>query len=389
MKIGILGGTFDPVHNAHIEIANQALKQFDLDKVFLMPTPNPPHKSKNFITDILHRMNMLNLAIDGMSGLEVSDFESASGKVTYTADTLKALARLYPDDELFFIIGSDSLATFTSWYKPAEILKYAKLLVARRGHETVEEMNRDVEAIEKKFNVKIGIIDIEPRDDSSSKIRHDLDLSTLPMTVQRYIAKNNLYVEKEDSPWAVNEIRDDLEKILDKERFAHTIGVAETAKMMAESFDFNPNTAYLAGLLHDCAKNMDENDLLSVARDNLLGISDIERKYPFLLHAKVGAFIAETKYNVRDNDILQAICCHTTGKADMNILEKIIFAADYIEPNRSGLPRLDYLREISCKDLDLLVKCILENMMEHLKETKDEIDEHTIDAYNFYVLNEK
>ena len=276
MKIGILGGTFDPVHNAHIEIANQALKQFDLDKVFLMPTPNPPHKSKNFITDILHRMNMLNLAIDGMSGLEVSDFESASGKVTYTADTLKALARLYPDDELFFIIGSDSLATFTSWYKPAEILKYAKLLVARRGHETVEEMNRDVEAIEKKFNVEIGIIDIEPRDDSSSKIRHDLDLSTLPMTVQRYIAKNNLYVEKEESPWPVNEIRDDLESILDVERFAHTIGVAETAKMMAESFDYNPNTAYLAGLLHDCAKNMDENELLTVASDNLLGISDIE-----------------------------------------------------------------------------------------------------------------
>ena len=109
MKIGILGGTFDPIHNAHIEIAKNALEQFKLDKVWIMPTPNPPHKDKANITSVEDRVNMFKLAIENIDGLELCDYEIKKEGKVYSADTLTELKELYPDDKFYFIIGSDSL----------------------------------------------------------------------------------------------------------------------------------------------------------------------------------------------------------------------------------------------------------------------------------------
>lgn len=128
MKVGILGGTFDPIHNAHIEIAKTALNQFNLDKVMIMPTPNPPHKDKNTITSNFHRINMIKLAILPYENIEFSDFEINMHDVTYTADTLYLLNELNPDIEYYFILGSDSIMSFFELVQTWHYFKYPNFL---------------------------------------------------------------------------------------------------------------------------------------------------------------------------------------------------------------------------------------------------------------------
>ncbi|MBR2213255.1 MAG: nicotinate-nucleotide adenylyltransferase [Eubacterium sp.] len=387
MKIGILGGTFDPIHNAHIEIAENAYKQFGLDKVWIMPTPCPPHKDKTKITPAKDRENMIRLAIDGIDGLEFCDFELHREDPVYSADTLTELKEKYPDVKFYFIIGSDSLETFASWYKPDVIVDKAQLLVVKRGE---REGNIDFEKLvvdlEDKFGIMIPCIVMDEMYESSTDIRTGEQAleQSVPENVYKYIQEHNLYKENVNEAWSVAKIKGDLLKRLNQHRYEHTIGVADTAKKMAEAFDVNPNKAYLAGILHDCAKYFDDTELLAFCADKNIKITQIEQKKPFLLHSVVGEIIAKERYHITDEEVLSAIRWHTTGKAEMSDLEKIIFAADYIEPGRKDLPRLDYLREISTKDLDLLVRCILENMMEYLKSTDEEIEEHTLEAYNYY-----
>lgn len=389
MKVGILGGTFDPIHNAHIAIAKAALSQFGLDKVMVMPTPNPPHKDKNTITSNFHRINMIKLAIAPYENIEFSDFEINMHDVTYTADTLHLLNELNPDIEYFFILGSDSILSFLSWYRPDVILKYAKLLTVKRDDEGSSLMNDKVKEIEDTFDTTIGIINMDAMADSSSFIRtHSREeiKNSVPVSVYKYIVDNNLYTDSNvNKAWSITKITQDLEKQLMPSRYTHTLNVAKTAKSMAETFNVNPNKAYFAGILHDCAKNFGDEKLLQICRDNNLPINSFEEKNPSLLHGKVGAFVAKIKYGITDEEILSAVTWHTTGKDNMTDLEKIVFCADYIEPGRTKQPHLEELRRIAESDLDLLTFRILEDTVEYLKaKSSDCIDDNTITAYNFY-----
>lgn len=389
MKVGILGGTFDPIHNAHIEIAKEALKQFDLDKVVIMPTPNPPHKDKNRITSNFHRVNMIKLALKGMENIEFSDFEINKSDTTYTADTLHMLKELHPEDEYYFIVGSDSIASFMSWYHPEVILKYATLIAVKRDDESSKVMDENVAEIEETFGVKIGIISMTAMDVSSSFIRtHGYEgiKDMVPEVVANYIEENKLYQDENvNIAWSINKITEDLQKRLKSGRFEHTLGVARTAKEMAEIFGVNPNMAYLAGMLHDCAKNLSDDELIKLCDDNNILVTESEQKAPYLLHAKAGANIAKTRYGITDEDVLSAITWHTTGKEDMSDLEKIIFSADYIEPGRTKQPNLEELRKHAKTDLDLLVFNILKDTVDYLKSQGHMyIDENTLNAYEFY-----
>lgn len=389
MKIGILGGTFDPIHKAHIAIAKAALKQFELDKVVIMPTPNPPHKEKERITSNFHRANMIRLAIKELDKIEFSDFELNRKDITYTADTLSMLKELHPENSYYFIVGSDSISSFNSWYRPDVILKNATLLAVRRDDRSSAVMDSDIAEIEAKYGANVGIISMEKMHDSSSYIRtHSYeeikDMVTEP--VYHYIVENNLYQNcNVNTAWSVNKITEDLEKTLKPARFQHTLGVAQTAKEMAEIFDVNPNKAYLAGILHDCAKNFTDEQLLHICAENNVHISDTEKNSPYLLHGKAGAIIAKLKYKIEDQEVLSAVVWHTTGKEQMSDLEKIIFSADYIEPGRNKQPNLEYLRRISKTDLDLLVYNILKDTVDYLQKSgKKSIDANTINAYQYY-----
>ena len=171
---------------------------------------------------------------------------------------------------------------------------------------------------------------------------------------------------------------------LDKSRYEHTIAVSYMSIALAMKYGYDIHKAELAGLLHDCAKCETDIKKMDKCKKHNIPVSELEKKSPHLLHAKLGAFYAMNKYKIQDRDVINAIMKHTTGTPEMSILEKIVFVADYIEPNRSGIKGLDDIRRIAFEDIDMAVFMILKNTLIHLKERNAEIDEITIDAYKYY-----
>jgi len=175
-----------------------------------------------------------------------------------------------------------------------------------------------------------------------------------------------------------------IEKSLDSKRYEHTLGVAYTAAALAMAYGADIKKAQIAGLLHDCAKCMEHHKLISICEKNELEISDIERKNPYLLHAKVGSQLAKNKFDITDEDILQAILNHTTGRPEMSLLEKIIYIADYIEPNRLKAPNLSIIRRLAFKDIDKALRMILEDILSYLETLKCDVDPKTRLTYEYY-----
>ena len=182
----------------------------------------------------------------------------------------------------------------------------------------------------------------------------------------------------------MKKIRKKVKKALDKERFAHTMGVAYTAECLAMAHGLNMEKAFLAGLLHDCAKCIPNEQKLILAGRNGIILSPIEVRNPYLIHAKLGAFLARTEYGVKDKEILHAIEVHTTGEPHMSDLDKVLFIADYIEPNRDKADNLEAVRQKAFTDLDDALLMILSDTLTYLGKTARDIDPSTEEAYVYY-----
>lgn len=193
----------------------------------------------------------------------------------------------------------------------------------------------------------------------------------------------------------MKKIKKYLKKHLTKERYHHTVGVAYTAMSMAMKYNPQPDNnefmikAEIAGLLHDCAKCMDNDKKIRICNKNQISYSKIEAENPYLLHGKVGAYIARKEFDILDEDILNAITWHTTGRPDMSLLEKIIFVADYIEPSRRPIPELNLIRQLAFTDIDQAVIKILENTLKYLNEKGNPIDDMTQKTYDSYIRVER
>ncbi len=175
-----------------------------------------------------------------------------------------------------------------------------------------------------------------------------------------------------------------LKTKISEKRFEHSLGVEYTACCLAMTYGADMEKARIAGLLHDCAKGLSTKEKLEKARKYGLPVSKYEEKNPDMLHAKLGAYYARYKYDVYDEEILSAIACHTTGKPNMTLLEKIIFVSDYIEPNRKPVPEMDLIRKEAFTDIDLCVTHILKNTIAYLESTETEMDFATKQTYDFY-----
>ena len=175
-----------------------------------------------------------------------------------------------------------------------------------------------------------------------------------------------------------------LKKELDPERYAHTIGVAYTAAALAMRYETNVQQAQVAGLLHDCAKCIPNNKKIALCQKYNIQMTEIEIENPFLLHAKLGAFLAMDKYGITDKEITSAILNHTTGKPNMSLLDKIIFVADYIEPQRKKQPNLAEIRKLAFIDLDKALFRILEDTLAFLSTSSRKIDPMTEKTYRYY-----
>ncbi len=180
-------------------------------------------------------------------------------------------------------------------------------------------------------------------------------------------------------------IRKEMETVLSSKRYAHTLGVAYTAAALAMAHGEPMEDAMIAGLLHDCAKSMHGSELVAICEKARLNVTAVERSNPTaLLHAKAGAYLAQHKYGVNNDNILNAIRYHTTGRPDMSRLEKILYIADYIEPNRKQLAELDMIRRIAFQDLDWTMEKILANTLSYLRTTDGQLDDMTVKTYNYY-----
>ena len=175
-----------------------------------------------------------------------------------------------------------------------------------------------------------------------------------------------------------------MRKAMDDKRYRHTVGVRYTACALAMAFGDDIIKAQAAGLLHDCAKQIPDDEKLKLCRKYKVEVPPFEKAHPFLIHARLGAVLAKEKYGVTDPALLSAIRWHTTGRPGMTRLEQIIFISDYIEPGRSKVSELPFFRQIAFEDLDEACYLILKNMLAYLDSQKDDIDETTRFAYDYY-----
>lgn len=175
-----------------------------------------------------------------------------------------------------------------------------------------------------------------------------------------------------------------LVKYLDEDRFAHTLGVMYTCASLAMVHGYDLEDAQVAGLLHDCAKCIPNKKKLELCSQHNISVTAFEEEHPFLLHAKLGAYIARKKYDITDEEILSSITYHTTGRREMSLLEKIVYIADYIEPMRNKAPNLDKIRKLAFQDLDECLYEILKDTLEYLDENPQNVDNTTKEAFSYY-----
>ena len=349
-RIGIMGGTFNPIHNGHITVAQAAMKQFNLEKILFVTGGNPPHKKDIDILPAFARHKMVCLAIEDKENFVPCDYEVNKKTYSYSAETMKYLKKQYKDNDLFFIIGADSFHDLPTWHRPRALLELCSLLVfARKGY----DMKQDYEILKKEYYCHVDFIESEEINISSSHIRTEIvnekDVSEyIPQTVYDYIKRNNLYIPKD------KDLKKEIKKVLNKERYIHSLGVSHTAVEMAKIYDISTKKAYIAGLMHDCAKNLSKAKALQKCSDYDVELDDFERANRALIHAKLGERVVAAEYGITDEDILSSIKWHTLGRPGMSTLEKIIYVADVIEPSRN-FDGIDELRELAYKDLDKAV----------------------------------
>ncbi len=179
-------------------------------------------------------------------------------------------------------------------------------------------------------------------------------------------------------------IKKRIKKVLDKERYQHTLGVAYMAASLAMRYGEDPERLFTAGLLHDCAKNIPNEEKYALCKKYGISLNETEKKAPYLIHAKLGAYLAEKDYGIDDKEILNSIRSHTTGRPGMSVIEKIVFTADYIEMNRREAPDLPEIRMLAFQDLDMAVIRILKSTYEYLLKGDRPIDPATKESYEYY-----
>ena len=387
MRIGIYGGTFNPLHTGHIHAVRQAMETLRLDKLLMIPDRIAPHKEiPSGSPTPEQRLQMLQLAVAEEPGIEVSDIELKREGPSYTYLTVETLRETYPDAKLYLIMGTDMFLSFRTWKNPERITTQAALAVMYRGDKgekaAIDARKAEMEA----EGVEVELVENDTIPISSTQLRRLLAFrcadAFLPAGVGDYIRENGLYDTASD--WK-NLPMEQLEiiviRLLNPNRVAHVLGCRDTAVELAKHWGADVTDAARAGILHDITKALDGPLQLTLCEAYGKILSDFSRKYPKTLHALTGSLVAERIFG-ENEAVVSAICHHTTGKADMNLLEKIIYVADYMEPNRK-FPGVEKLRELAYSDIDAALKLGLEMTLVHLANLGDEVSPESREALEY------
>lgn len=377
MRIGIFGGTFNPVHIEHIRVARATIETLALDKLLIMPASTPPHKSGRALTSDKERLKMCALAFANEDKVEISDYEIARGGVSYTYLTCRHFRNLFPQAEIFWLVGTDMLRDFPSWKHPEDILSNVTLAVCARN-EKAGWLEREREAFLEKFQRDFVVVGYNGADVSSTKIRV-LSAVGEPITqyvgeaVEKYIQERGLY----KIPFA----KEALDR-LSESRKAHSLRVAETAVKRAVGLGIPERKALTASLFHDCAKNLPS---LPEALPSEWGEVPASVRHQF-----EGAITAQEKYGVQDEDVLNAVRYHTSGRPRMSELEKLIFLADMVEEARAFEGVEELRKAFWAEDkkgagaLDDCLRLALRQTVKHLQEQGKTVYPLTLSALEYY-----
>ena len=387
-RIGIYGGSFNPPHLGHVLAAKEFQRTLNLDRMLFVPAAIPPHKilSPNS-PDGETRKHLLDLAVQDLPYAVVEDLELRRDGVSYTVDTVKALRAKYPDDELFLCVGTDMFLSFDSWYHPQEICDLVTIAMAHRADCDEDELKALVQSFKKKYNAVPRLIENEFKEMSSTEIRRLLILGgaedLLPKAVFDEIHRLGLYgVNKDRRQLPFAELVPESLSLHKTSRMEHVKGVSATAEKLAKIHGANPDDARRAGILHDVTKALDGRDQLRLCDKYGIILDDFDRNHTKLLHAVTGAAVA--RYVFGENDaVCEAIRWHTSGRANMTLLEKVIYVADYMEPNRD-FPGVDELRELAWKDLDAAMLMGLLMTKDHLDHQGAAMGRHSVEAIEYF-----
>ena len=386
-RIGIFGGSFNPPHLGHILALREFHEKLALDTVLLIPAANPPHKALTKNTpDAAHRLEMCRLAVGNLPYVQVSDMEIVRSGKSYTADTMKQLRERYPSEELFLLMGTDMFLSFQNWYHPEEIAAHASLAVAHRNEDDPVLLREQAEKLENELHAKTVFVENSFLPHSSTSVRAMLAFHAaedyLDPAVHAYIVKNGLYYYNDslkNQPFeALSAVSLSLHH---PKRMPHVVGCSDTAKRLAVLYGVDPEDARRAGILHDITKVLNAQEQLKLCETYDIILNNFEQKHPKLLHAKTGAVIADRIFG-ENNRVCDAINWHTTGKANMSTLEKIIYIADYMEPNRN-FDGVEKLRSLANSDLDEALYLGLQMTMEQLRQRKKDIGPDSMAALRF------
>lgn len=391
MRIALLGGTFDPIHNGHLELARAFARRLDLDKVVLMPTAVPPHKLKTSMAPPDKRLDMCRLAAGNDPLFEVSDLEISRGGASFTVDTLESLTAARPGTEWYLITGADMFLTLGSWWRFSDIARMATLCAAPRDTADAARLRDYAEELERK-GARCVVAEIPLMPVSSTVIRERIASGKpagdwLPPAVAGYIAREGLY---KDAQTMNTMLTDDqfveiIRGRLTPRRFRHSLEVAKEARRLAGKYGADPSKAYTAGLLHDILKDTGGDAQLQILKDFDILQDDIEKQAEKLWHAHSGAVFIRYVLGVRDEDILAAVRYHTTARAGMSQLEKVLYLADFTSADRD-YPDVDEMRRQAEIGIVPAMEYALCYSIRDLVEQKKAIHPDTLAAYNEVIL---
>ena len=381
MKVGIYGGTFNPPHIGHVRSAQAAVRQLGLDTLVVVPAGLPPHKSLPEGTpsgDV--RLCMARTAFKELHNAVVSDVEIANPDVSYTVDTVGAIKKDYPGAELFLLVGTDMYLTLERWRDAETLFKLVTPTVFSRGSDDIKKVVAHSISIQKLYGVHTETVINNVIEISSSELRQMLPkregAGYMSDESYSYIIKNRLYGAKPDWDW----LRARAYSMMKPDRIPHVAGCEEEALRLAKRWNVDSDDAREAAILHDITKKLMLAENMKIFDKYGIPPEKIASGESKLLHSKTGAILAKAEYGVSDA-VENAIRWHTTGRAGMSKLEKVIYLADYIEPMRD-FDGVDILRALAFESLDEAMILGLEMSVKDMKKRGIVPNKATFDALN-------
>lgn len=392
-RIGIYGGSFNPVHNGHVLAAEEFVRGFALDTLLVIPAGIPPHKAlSDGSPDGETRARLLKMAMKNIAKVQVDEMELHREGKSYSYDTVCQLRQQHPSDELFLLMGTDMFLSFDSWYRYNDILSMVTLGVLDR-YDVSERERVAMADMEQRLTAQGGTVRfLENRyiDVSSTTVRRMLLLGCgeayVPADVFTEICHLGLYgVNADHTNLPFERLKETALLLHDSKRIPHAIGCSETAVKLAVHYGENTEDAARAGILHDITKALGAKEQLRLCEKYAIMSSEYGGDQTKLLHGKTAAAAAQHIFG-ENAAVCSAVSWHTTGRADMSLLEKIIYIADYIEPNRD-FAGVEELRKLAFSDIDAAVLLGIQMTIALLIQNKRTLNKHSLEARD-YLLQE-